>query len=192
MRKTTMLAPVILAMWAAVAIVVFAEEPPGRTDIDERLEELREDMAATDSNDRGVLMPDMDEDDAQADSFPNPYGCYGQTDNPHASRTAEYLEVVVKARTVCPNGPSMTRIGVDIVLMKGSICISDTCLIWTPYGTPSYNELENRTRVDGIAVGSPCENGDYKGESLHYIVDSEGNFYWRYTEKKNEVSNCAL
>ena len=178
-------------MWAAVAIVVFAEEPPGGTDIDERLEELREDMAATDSDDQAVLMPDINEDGAQADAFPNPYGCYGETDYPHASKSAQYREVVVKARTICPNGPSMTRIGVDIVLMKGSICVLGACAIWTPYGNPSYNDDENQTLVRGIAVGSPCENDHYKGESLHYIVDSEGNFYWAYTEKKNEVSNCA-
>ena len=128
--------------------------------------------------------------DQQADGDVNPYGCYGQTDDPHASRTSGYTDIAVKARTVCPNGPVMDVIGVDIILMKGRICVFGQCLFWDPYSDISYYHKEDATGVDGVAAGAPCENGMYKGESLHWMVDPVGDVYIIETDEKNEVTNC--
>lgn len=84
MKKLTVSILVVLAAWAVVAVMVLAEEPPdGTPSLDDRLDQLREDMATTDSNETTTLTQDGNsEGDAAADLAPNPYGCYGQTDNP--------------------------------------------------------------------------------------------------------------
>ena len=85
----------------------------------------------------------------------------------------------------------MPTIGVDVILMKGSYCLLGQCTVWTDYGEISINSAQNKDVVSGVANGAPCENGMYKGEALHYIVDSNGKFYHGFTEEKNEVTNCA-
>ena len=187
MKRLTVSMVVFLTVWAVIAVIAFAQEPPEGESLDDRLERLRDDMTNTDSEDSAILMPEGD-DNAQV--APNPYGCYGQTDNPHASSTSGYTDIVVKARTVCPTGPDMPRIGVDLVLMKGSVCIGTACAVWTAYSNISYNERQNARRVGGVAAGAPCENGVYMGESFHYVLDSNNILYYGYTENKHRVTGC--
>ncbi len=125
---------------------------------------------------------------AQA-AWPNPYGCYGKTDNPHVSGTTSD-QIAVKARTFCPNGPAMPTIGVDTILMKGSLCIGNTCLSWSPYSTLDTNEAHYVTSVRSRASGSPCEDGVYRGDSLHYIIDSEDDLYYAFTKNAQQITSC--
>ena len=47
------------------------------------------------------------------DLVDNPWGCYGQTDYPHASNSKGTGVVNVHARTVCPNNFTVPELGPD-------------------------------------------------------------------------------
>ena len=51
--------------------------------------------------------------DYARDLVDNPWGCYGQTDYPHASDSEGPWVVNVHARTVCPNGFEVPEIWVE-------------------------------------------------------------------------------
>ncbi len=120
----------------------------------------------------------------------NPYGCFGRTHNPHKSSSTSN-EIAVKGETVCPSGPSMPTIGVDTVLMQGSLCLGNTCLSWSPYSTVDVQERHNATSVKSRAAGSPCEDGVYRGESVHYIIDSQDNVYAAFTGNAQQITSCG-
>ena len=187
MQKLTIWLLIVLSAWAILAAVVLAESPPGGDDLDQRLEKLREGMTTTNSGEAVFLVRDEIE---IADFASNPYGCYGQTDKPYTSKTNGYTNIIVEARTVCSDGPAVPLLGSDVTLMRGSYCGFGYCAVWTSYGKLDINLAENTTEVEGLSSGIPCENGMYKGESLHYMVDSDGTFYYGYTETKEEVTRC--
>lgn len=85
----------------------------------------------------------------------------------------------------------MPVIGVDTILTKGENCVFGVCLSWSPYSELENKEAYNATKVEIRVSGSPCENGVYRGESLHYMTDSNGVLYAAYTRKQVEVADCG-
>ena len=84
----------------------------------------------------------------------------------------------------------MPTIGVDTILLQGSFCLGNACLSWSPYSPVDVNVGYEKDYIDSRAAGSPCENGVYKGRSMHYIIDSENELYYAYTANSQRIDSC--
>jgi len=122
---------------------------------------------------------------SMADSFPNPYGCYGQTDYPHRSNTPPN-NANVHAFTEC--SVNVPEIHVDTQLFKRS------CTAWVFCEWKAWGPVGEETRYDRYIAransAGPCQNGKYKGSSSHYIVGADDNFYYAFTSNIRDITNC--
>lgn len=119
----------------------------------------------------------------------NPWGCFGQTDNPHRSTTPGVLAVNVHARTECPGGQKMPEMTVLTRLYKATNCVGSVCFGWTPWGPIGQKSGTDVYKVEATSAG-PCVNGRYKGLSVHWMRGKDNKTYSGVTSNTNVVSNC--
>ena len=117
---------------------------------------------------------------------PNPYGCIGQTDNPHRSTHTGGVTFNVIAWTECD--VSLPEIYVNTQLYKRD-CGWPWCG-WSVYGDPNPKTDYDKQYLETNSAGAPCVNGEYKGTSSHYIIGADGNFYSAITQNVQDVTNC--
>ena len=173
-------------------------EPPPDPEDDERVLELKERLL-DEVNKSGVgnatLQKWVDsEEERTGTAYPepyslvdNPYDCEGLTEDPHRSFTNR-ANANVHARTSCPND-RMPTIHATTQLYQMSCNPWPNCS-WNEYGPVDPLTLYNKYRVNVNSAG-PCVNANYKGTSLHYIIDGEGDLYYGFTQNSNYVSDCA-
>ena len=117
---------------------------------------------------------------------PNPYGCIGQTDNPHKSTHTGGTTINVIARTKC--NVSVPEIYVNTQLYKRD-CGWPWCG-WSPYAPDNPKTDYNKSLLQTNSASGPCVNGEYKGTSSHYIIGADGNFYSAITQNAENVTTC--
>lgn len=119
----------------------------------------------------------------------NPWGCIGQTDNPHRSTTRRVLAVNVHGRTECPGGQKMPEMTVLTRLYRATNCVGSICFGWTPWGPIGEKSRTDVSVVEATSAG-PCVNGRYKGLSVHWMRGKDNKTYSGVTSKSNVVTNC--
>ncbi len=127
--------------------------------------------------------------DYARDLVDNPWGCYGQTDYPHASDSEGPWVVNVHARTVCPNGFEVPEIWVETELYRQTHCFLGFCFGLEPWGPEVSDTAYNAYSIE-VTTHGPCENGRYRAISAHWMLGPDGNTYGGITSNSRKVSNC--
>lgn len=115
----------------------------------------------------------------------NPYGCFGQTDNPHKSSNTWAANVHAKSECAV----NVPEIHVTTQLYKES-CFLTFCE-WEVHGpvAPKWDVDRKLVKVNS-AGPPPCENGKYKGTSSHSVIGANGIQYIAFTENIQIINNC--
>ena len=113
----------------------------------------------------------------------NPYGCFGQTDNPHKSSNTWAANVHAKSECAV----NVPEIHVETQLYK-EICPICGFAVIGPLA-PDWGVNEKLLEVNS-AGPSPCENGKYKGTSSHSVIGANGIQYIAFTENIQIINNC--
>jgi hypothetical protein len=135
----------------------------------------------THPDDLSSNVPLSSENNQDATLIPNPYGCYGQTDDPHKS-THVPGNVNVVARTEC-DWANVPEIHVSTTLQYWKCFI--ICWWSTIGSTGSTTDYFDDDVTANSAANCISGTHNYRGISYHYIIGSDGNRYegWTANEK---------
>ena len=78
-----------------------------------------------------------------ASTFENPWGCYGQTDYPHATDSEGPWVVNVHARTECPGKFRVPKLWVETQLYRETHCVFSICFGIEPRGEVASDTAYN-------------------------------------------------
>jgi hypothetical protein len=154
----------IMIITTSTAFTTLAQEHPGLNNLD--LGSNSSEILISESNANG------ENEVMQIQS--NPYGCYGQSNNPHHS-THYPGTINVTAFTSCSQ--NVPEIYVETTLQRY------TCFIfcwWGNAGPKGSSVRYGRSYVETNSSTS-CKSGTYRGVSYHYIIGWDGIRYEAYT-----------
>ena len=140
-----------------------------------------------------LITEEAGEDDALADSNEgfeeNPYGCYGQTENPHVSNYNGFNEVSLYARSACPGNFAVPFLWVQTQLYRETYCIGSVCLNIEPWGLVDTRSVDYGYSVRANSRGT-CIDSWYHGTSAHMMDGWDGKRYYAFTSNREYVSGC--
>ena len=120
----------------------------------------------------------------------NPYGCYGQSHNPHATNRYNQRVALGKADSACPSDqPNMPFLRVQTQLYKEHTCIGSICFGVMEWG-PSVTVVDTNTKFVRAESYGACLNGYYKTSSAHQMTGPNNKHYLAFTVKRAYVGNC--
>lgn len=111
-----------------------------------------------------------------------PFGCEGNSDNPHRSTTEAEQgsnEITEKSKTKCPN--QIKRVTVANQLWRNHF------LFWGKEGTTGYESKRDKRHVEAVAV-TACNNDLYLVTASHTLVGYNDKTYFGASGKSASIA----